>query len=70
MRILLVEDESKVSSFIQRGLEEEHYAVDLAEDGEEAVNMVDVYDYDIVILDIMLPKMDGLSVEALGRPYR
>ena len=62
MRILLVEDESKVSSFIQRGLEEEHYAVDLAEDGEEAVNMVDVYDYDIVLLDIMLPKMDGLSV--------
>jgi heavy metal response regulator len=62
VRILLVEDESKVSSFIQRGLEEEHYAVDLAEDGEEAVNMVDVYDYDIVLLDIMLPKMDGLSV--------
>ncbi|MEJ2068435.1 MAG: response regulator transcription factor [Deltaproteobacteria bacterium] len=62
MRILIVEDEAKVASFIKRGLEEEHYAVDIAEDGKEAVSLVDSYDYDLAILDIMLPEMDGLSV--------
>ena len=62
MRILVVEDEAKVASFIKRGLEEEHYAVDVATDGEEGVDMVDVYEYDLAILDIMLPKRDGLSV--------
>ena len=62
MRILIVEDEAKVASFIKRGLEEEHYAVDVAEDGKEAVALVDSYDYDIAILDIMLPEIDGLSV--------
>ena len=62
MRILVVEDEAKVASFIKRGLEEEHYAVDVASDGEEGVDMVDVYEYDLAILDIMLPKRDGLSV--------
>lgn len=62
MRILIVEDETKVASFIKRGLEEEHYAVDVAEDGKEAVELVDTYDYDLAILDIMLPELDGLSV--------
>ena len=62
MRILIVEDEAKVASFIKRGLEEEHYAVDVAEDGKEAVGLVDSYDYDLAILDIMLPEIDGLSV--------
>ncbi len=62
MRILIVEDETKVASFIKRGLEEEHYAVDVAEDGKEAVELVDSYDYDLAILDIMLPELDGLSV--------
>jgi heavy metal response regulator len=62
VRILIVEDEAKVASFIKRGLEEEHYAVDVASDGEEGVDMVDVYEYDLAILDIMLPKRDGLSV--------
>ena len=62
VRILVVEDEAKVASFIKRGLEEEHYAVDVASDGEEGVDMVDVYEYDLAILDIMLPKRDGLSV--------
>jgi len=62
VRILIVEDEAKVASFIKRGLEEEHYAVDVAEDGKEAVSLVDSYDYDLAILDIMLPEIDGLSV--------
>lgn len=62
MRILLVEDEAKVASFIKKGLEEEYYAVDVAQDGEEALDMLDVYDYDLVILDILLPKLNGLGV--------
>ncbi|HTL48968.1 MAG TPA: response regulator transcription factor [Verrucomicrobiae bacterium] len=62
MRILLVEDEKKLASFIQRGLEEEHYAVDLAEDGEKALAMAQINPYDLIILDLMLPGVDGLSI--------
>ncbi|OGP53915.1 MAG: DNA-binding response regulator [Deltaproteobacteria bacterium RBG_13_52_11] len=62
MRILVVEDEKKVASFLKKGLEEEYYAVDCAYDGEEALFMVETNDYDLVILDIMLPKIDGLEV--------
>jgi heavy metal response regulator len=62
VRLLVVEDETKVASFIKRGLEEESYAVDVAVDGEEAVAMADAYEYDLIVLDIMLPKMDGLAV--------
>jgi heavy metal response regulator len=62
MRILVVEDEKKVASFVKKGLEEEYYAVDCAYDGEEALYMVEANDYDLVILDIMLPKVDGLEV--------
>ena len=62
MRLLVVEDEKKVASFLQKGLEEEHYAVDVAYDGEEALQMIEVYEYDLVLLDIMLPKIDGMAV--------
>jgi heavy metal response regulator len=62
MRLLVVEDEKKVASFLKKGLEEEHYAVDVAYDGEEALDMAEVYDYDLVLLDIMLPKVDGMTV--------
>jgi heavy metal response regulator len=62
MRILVVEDEKKVASFLKKGLEEEYYAVDCAYDGEEALFMMEANDYDLVILDIMLPKLDGLEV--------
>ncbi len=62
MRILLVEDEKRVASFIERGLKEEHYAVDLAMDGEKAVFMANVNPYDLVILDVMLPGKDGFSI--------
>ncbi len=62
MRILVIEDEKKVASFIKRGLEEEHYAVDLAYDGETGLYMSEVNDYDLIVLDLMLPKIDGLEV--------
>ena len=62
MRILVVEDERKVASFLKKGLEEEYYVVDCAYDGEEAIYMVEVNDYDLLVLDIMLPKIDGLEV--------
>jgi DNA-binding response OmpR family regulator len=62
MRVLLVEDDRPVASFIQKGLEAEHYAVDLARDGAEAESMVEVSDYDLVILDLVLPRIDGLEV--------
>lgn len=62
MRILVVEDEKKVASFLKKGLEEEYYAVDCAYDGEEGLFMLETNEYDLVILDIMLPKIDGLEV--------
>src|ERR671918_61365 len=66
MRILVVEDERKVASFIKKGLEEEGYAVDVAADGEEGLTLALTRVHDLIILDIRLPKMDGLRVlEAL-----
>ena len=62
MRILVVEDEKKVSSFIKRGLEEERYEVDAAFNGEEGLKMALEKGYDLIVLDVMLPKKDGLSV--------
>jgi heavy metal response regulator len=62
MRILVVEDEKKVSSFIKRGLEEEKYEVDTAGDGEEGLKMALSKPYDLIVLDWMLPKKDGLAV--------
>lgn len=62
MRILLVEDEQKVASFIQSALEEQSYAVDVSHDGEEGYYFAEGTEYDLVILDIMLPKLDGFQV--------
>jgi heavy metal response regulator len=62
MKILVVEDEKKVSSFIKRGLEEEKYEVDIANDGEDGLRMALDKAYDLIVLDWMLPKRDGLSV--------
>jgi heavy metal response regulator len=61
MRILVVEDEKKVAGFIQRGLEEEGYSVDVAYDGEEGVQKAEVQTYDVILMDIMMPKKDGLA---------
>lgn len=62
MKILVVEDEKKVASFIKRGLEEEEFVVDLAQDGEEGLSLINNNNYDLVLMDLMLPKMDGLEV--------
>jgi len=62
MRILVVEDERRIAAFIKRGLEEESYAVDVAYDGEEALDWTAVVDYDLILLDVLLPKMDGVQV--------
>jgi DNA-binding response OmpR family regulator len=62
MRILLVEDDAKVASFIRKGLEEEQYQVDLAEDGETGLVHALAGDHDLLILDIMLPRRDGMNI--------
>lgn len=62
MRILVAEDDRPVASFLKKGLEAEHYAVDVVPDGEEALYMAEAYDYDLLLLDLVLPKMDGLQV--------
>jgi heavy metal response regulator len=59
MRILLVEDETKVSDFVARGLTEERFAVDVAADGKSGLDLATTYHYDLVILDLMLPALDG-----------
>src|SRR6184192_3780581 len=64
MKILVVEDDRKVAGFIEQGLREEGYAVDVAPDGDEATTLAHVYDYDLVVLDVMLPKKNGLQVAA------
>lgn len=62
MRILLVEDEEKVSRFIVRGLEAERFAVDAVFDGDSGLEMASTYTYDLIILDLMLPGMSGTDV--------
>jgi DNA-binding response OmpR family regulator len=71
MRLLIVEDEPKVARFVERGLREEHFTVDVAFDGEEGLDLALVHDYDLVVLDVMLPKKDGFEVlEALRAARR
>ena len=62
MRVLVVEDERRLAGIIKRGLIEEGYAVDTTFDGEDAQFMAETTSYDIIILDIMLPKKDGIAV--------
>jgi heavy metal response regulator len=62
MRILFVEDEKRIADFVGRGLESAGYAVDLAGDGQTALHMVHATEYDLIILDMMLPDIDGLKV--------
>ena len=62
MRILLVEDEPNAARMLAKGLREESYAVDVAADGESALEQAHVNDYDLIILDVMLPRKDGFEV--------
>ena len=62
MRILLVEDEEKVSRLISRGLAAEQYAIDTAFDGRRGLELAVTYQYDLIILDLMLPVMSGTEV--------
>ncbi|MDH4227455.1 MAG: response regulator transcription factor [Deltaproteobacteria bacterium] len=62
MKILVVEDEKKVASFIKRGLEQEGYVVDAVEDGVKGESYAETNEYDVIVLDIMLPSKSGLDV--------
>jgi DNA-binding response OmpR family regulator len=62
MRILVVEDESRIADFLSRGLVSGGYAVDVAATGGSAIDMIHSTDYDLVILDLGLPDVDGLTV--------
>jgi DNA-binding response OmpR family regulator len=62
MNVLIIEDEVKVASFISRGLEEEGYRVDVANDGRQGLDQLKESSYDIVLLDLMIPEIDGLEV--------
>ncbi len=62
MKILVVEDEERVAQFIQKGLREEGHAVDVSHDGEDGEFLAEVNDYDLIILDLMLPKKNGITV--------
>jgi DNA-binding response OmpR family regulator len=70
MRVLIIEDEQKVADFIQKGLRQEGYAVDVARDGQEGAYQAESFDYDAVILDLMLPKLRGLEVLSRIRAHK
>jgi DNA-binding response OmpR family regulator len=62
VRILVVEDERRITAFIKQGLEEENYAVDVAYDGIEALDWASAVNYDLILLDVLLPHKDGVEV--------
>jgi two-component system copper resistance phosphate regulon response regulator CusR len=62
MKILIVEDEPKTVAYLRKGLTEQGYAVDFASDGENGLHLAQTLDYDAVILDVMLPKLDGIAL--------
>jgi len=70
MRLLVVEDDAPLAAFVRKGLEAEHYAVDVASDGVQAREMTLENAYDVLILDLNLPKLDGLAVLAAIRPKK
>src|SRR5689334_12706329 len=62
MRILVAEDDAALASFVKKGLESEHYAVDVSADGEQARAMAGELDFDLVVLDLNLPRLDGVAI--------
>jgi DNA-binding response OmpR family regulator len=61
MRVLIAEDDSALANFVRKGLEAEHYAVDVTTDGEQAWAMAGEMDYDLLMLDLNLPRVDGIT---------
>ncbi|MBI4520994.1 MAG: response regulator, partial [Gemmatimonadetes bacterium] len=62
MKILVIEDDKKVASFLERGLREDGYAVDLAHDGVDGSTKAHVHQYDLLIVDVMLPGKSGFEI--------
>jgi DNA-binding response OmpR family regulator len=62
MKILVIEDEHRIANTIKEGLEQERYTVDVAYDGETGYDLASTEDYDVIVLDLMLPKMNGLEI--------
>lgn len=62
MRLLVIEDEHKIAQALKRGLEQEHYAVDLEFDGEDGLATAEAEEYDLIVLDRMLPGKDGMQI--------
>jgi len=62
MRVLIAEDDIALANFVKKGLEAEHYAVDISSDGEQARAVASEFDYDLVVLDLNLPRLDGVAV--------
>lgn len=67
MNILLVEDDQQITSYLKKGLEEEHFCVEVAYDGQEGLSCVREKSYDVIILDWMLPKLSGLDICTIAR---
>ena len=70
MRVLIAEDDPALATFVQKGLEAEHYAVDVTHDGEQAKAMASELDYDLFMLDLNLPRIDGISILRHLRPRK
>jgi DNA-binding response OmpR family regulator len=62
MRILIAEDDTALAGFVRKGLEAEHYAVDVSSDGERARALATELDYDLLVLDLNLPRLDGVNI--------
>jgi two-component system copper resistance phosphate regulon response regulator CusR len=62
MRLLIIEDDEKIGHFLEKGLKEEGFHIDLADNGEDGLYLAELYDYDVIILDILLPHMSGFEV--------
>src|SRR5207302_7931269 len=62
MRILIAEDDTALAGFVRKGLEAEHYAVDVSSDGEQARALATELDYDLIVLDLTLPRLDGITI--------
>jgi len=62
MRILIAEDDAALAGFVRKGLEAEHYAIDVSADGEQARALASELDYDLIVLDLNLPRLDGVAI--------